>query len=94
MDVDKKIYVLRMSLGFFGGVLVGFLKLTMEYMGIVILLATIIYITTIIIAYKWLVSRKIYDIKMIFLEGIGAYIFLWLFLWAVLYNLLVIYPPF
>lgn len=93
MNLDKKIYILRMILGIVGGFSAGFFKFTMEYMGLVILIASIIYLATIFLSYKWAVRNREYNVKLIFLEGIGAYIFLWLFMWALVFNILFIYVP-
>ena len=93
MKLDKKIYSLRLIIGLLGGLISGVLKYDLADFGFVILVASIIYIVTIYISYKWVLSAGKYDVKIVFLEGIGAYSLLWLFVWALIYNVLVIYPP-
>lgn len=93
MTLDRKIYLLRLSLGLLGGLISGLVKFSMVHFGFVILIMSITYLVTIYISYKWVLRESRYDIKLVFMEGIGAFSFLWLFIWALLYNLLVIYPP-
>lgn len=91
--IDKKIYLLRLSLGVMGGFFSGLLNLGLVHFGFVIFIMSIIYLITIYIAYRWALKEAKYDVKLVFMEGIGAFSFLWLFIWALMYNLLVIYPP-
>lgn len=93
MMVDRKIYLLRLSLGVAGGIFSGLLNFGLVHFGLVILIMSVIYLVTIYISYKWVLNEGKYDVKLVFIEGIGAFAFLWLFTWALLYNLLVIYPP-
>ncbi len=86
-----KIYVTRAVLGFVGGVLAGLMKWSLPHIGFSSIVMGSLYIVTIIFAYRLYTRNGIYRLKPIFLEGIGAYLFIWLLVWAMLYNILVIY---
>jgi len=91
MDAELKIYLLRASLAVLGGLISGLMKWSLPTLGLAIIVMGMTYLFTIIIVYRYLVSKEIPSLKVIFLEGIGSFVLLWLFVWAIVYNVLVIY---
>ncbi len=67
------------------------MKWSLPTLGLAIIVMGMVYLFTIMVVYRYTVSRGILSLKTIFLEGIGTFILLWLFVWAVVYNILVIY---
>ncbi len=91
MDAQLKIYLLRALLAVLGGLISGLMKWSLPTLGLAIIVMGMVYLFTIMVVYRYAVSRGILSLKTIFLEGIGTFILLWLFVWAVVYNILVIY---
>ncbi len=91
MDAQLKIYLLRALLAVLGGLVSGLMKWSLPTLGLAIIVMGMVYLFTIMVVYRYTVSRGILSLKTIFLEGIGTFILLWLFVWAVVYNILVIY---
>lgn len=93
MKIRNKIYVMRLILAIIGGVISGLLKLGLESVGESIMMIVFFYIISVYISLYVIKARPgVNDIslKNIFLEGAGAFVMTWLFIWIFLYNLLLI----
>jgi len=93
LKIRNKIYVMRLILAIIGGVISGLLKLGLESVGESIMMIVFFYIISVYISLYVIKARPgVNDIslKNIFLEGAGAFVMTWLFIWIFLYNLLLI----
>lgn len=84
---------MRIILAVIGGVLSGLFKLGLESIGESIMMIVFFYIVSVYATLYILKARPgVEDIslKNIFLEGAGAFLMTWLFIWIFLYNLLLI----
>ncbi len=93
MKIRSKIYLLRVLLAVIGGVFSGLFKLGLESVGESIMMIVFFYILSIYIILYGLKARpgkEDITLRNIFIEGIGAFITTWLFIWIFLYNLLLV----
>lgn len=93
LKMRSKIYILRVVLAAIGGIISGIFKLGLEAIGESIMMIVFFYILSIYITIYVIKARpgvNEISLKNVFLEGAGAFVMTWLFIWILLYNILLI----